>query len=81
MPNHNGKTYIALGRDLEANGTLDRNACNRKFSFKSSQVVKLFYLNGIKVSLFTLEGFTAYLQQRNLLGSVSFLTTNFHFAY
>ena len=61
MPNHNGKTYITLGRDLRANGTLDRNAWNRKFSNKSSQVVKFFYLNGIKVSLFALEKFTDYL--------------------
>lgn len=62
MPNHNGKTYIALGRDLGANESLDKNAFNRKFSYKCFQVVKLFYLNGIKVSLFTLEKFTDYLQ-------------------
>lgn len=72
MPNHNGKTYIALGRDLGANRTLDRYAWNRKFSYKSSQVVKLFYLNGIKLSFFTLEKFTDCLQLQNLLGSTFF---------
>lgn len=72
MPNHNGKTYIALGRDLGANESLDKNAFNRKFSYKCFQVVKLFYLNGIKVSLFTLEKFTDFLQLYNLLGSVFF---------